>query len=99
MATSGDDFVRILLQDFLPSPPDAVAVGTGNLTDIPITTAPNVGLFSSVGNSTYIAFDNAGGFEGRVDFTVTSITAAPEPSTILLLGLGVAGIALTRRRA
>jgi hypothetical protein len=96
---TSDDFARILLRDLSPAPPDAVAVGSGNLTGTPITTAPNLSLFSSViVENFYQSYDNAGALEGQVDFTITSITLVPEPSTALLLATGLLGLAAHGRR-
>jgi hypothetical protein len=75
-----DDRVLIFLRDLSPSPPDGVTPGTGNLTDTPITTAPNVGLFDEVDQNFYDAFDSSGVNEGRVNFTLSSITVSAEPS-------------------
>jgi hypothetical protein len=97
--TSSDDDAALNLEDFTPSPPDGVAAGSGNLTDTPILTAPNIALFDTViGNSFYRSWNSSGVNDGTVIFTLTSITPIPEPSTALLLATGLAALAVGRRR-
>jgi hypothetical protein len=73
-------------------------VGTGNLTDTPITTAPDVGLFDSAQG--FVERWEIGGDEPLSTgfFVVTGITLVPELSTALLLASGLAALAVGRRR-
>ena len=77
---STDDEALLFLFDLDPSPPNAVSVGSGSLTtDMPLTTAPNVSLFSNQFNS-YIYYDSqTGQWVGQVMFTIETITAAVIP--------------------
>jgi PEP-CTERM motif len=93
-----DDFAQLLLEDGTPSPPDGVATGSGNLTDTPITFAPNPSLFTG-GISLYFDYE-ADVQQGQLAFRIDTITvaAAPEPTTIALLGIALAGLGFARRR-
>ncbi|MCP5065636.1 MAG: PEP-CTERM sorting domain-containing protein [bacterium] len=97
---TGDDFAYISLGDKVGTPPDAVAVGTGNLTGVAPTTAPNLLLFDTTTLGRYDEKDNITDLSvGKVNFDVTSITlAVPEPTTALLFATGLAGLATRRRR-
>jgi hypothetical protein len=97
----GDDYAKIQLRDFQPSnDPDGTAVGTGNLTDMAPTTAPDPNLFQSCRApnaacfSTYVSFDDVGFNEGEVLFDINTITIAsvPIPTTIWLFGSGLMGL-------
>ncbi|MCP5068887.1 MAG: PEP-CTERM sorting domain-containing protein [bacterium] len=98
VVVASDDFAAISLRDTVGTPPDAIAVGTGNLTGVAPTTAPNLSLFDTIAAGTYEERDITGTRVGTVDFNVTSITlAVPEPTTALLFATGLAGLAMRRR--
>jgi hypothetical protein len=94
-----DDRVRLLLRDFAPSPPDGIAVGSGGLTGTPPTDL-DLSLFSDTAAlSFYRSYDAQGIFQGRVIFTLTGVNRIPEPTSLLLLALGVGVLMRRRKRA
>jgi len=99
---ASDDFAQLLLQDFVPSPPDGITAGSGNLTDMAPTTAPNPGLFSVNTSSIYQAFTDNGMFEGALEYRLDTISIVPVPPAVWLFGsglIGLIGIARRRRKA
>jgi len=72
----------------------AMAFTTDTLPLVP----PTLGSFDSFTN--LIRFENNGGKDVRFDLTSFELStpAVPEPSSIVLLGIGVAGLLIRNRR-
>ena len=105
-----DDSARLMARDFAPTPPDAIAPGSGSLTGTPTLSPGDLSLYSTLaGESFYEAVDAQGEAEGTVLFTITSVTLASEPAAVPiapmaqlgaaagLLALGLAALAIRTR--
>lgn len=89
-----------------------VAIPLSNLNLGPVASNPNYdtyldGAYSVVVKGLVSTFDlaNVFGYAGitnleqvRVEATIGSPVAVPEPGTLALLGLGIAGLSMSRRR-
>jgi len=93
---SSDDRIFLDALDTDPEPADGIAPGSGNLNSGPLLSPGDLSLFTGLFGGVD-AYDGVGSLEGQLQFTLTSVSPIPEPSTALLLGLGLAGIAVRRR--
>jgi hypothetical protein len=79
-----------------------VAAGTTQIWNVPSTATALYLGFADGGNAgsfsgTFGAYDdNSGGFTVNID--ISGLTAAPEPGTLMLLGLGILGLGCLRKR-
>ena len=74
---------------------DGINDGAGGLADFETFILP--AGFGSLSEVTFNGLHSGGGAQAR--FLVDNIVATPEPSTLLLLSAGLAGLGLRRRRA
>jgi hypothetical protein len=92
LAIKLDGGAEIAIPHTNPDAPDGSALFWGVIdTDTPFTTVE----FVNVGGGT---FDDAFGFDDFTIGRVSQVVPAPEPATLALFGLGLAGLGLARRR-
>ncbi len=95
-----DDAFALIVRDHSPSPPDGVAVGSGNLDTAPILSPGDLSLYDDVAGLSSVVDYTTGGVQlGFLTFSLTSVTVVPEPSTALLVGAGFGVLAALRRRS
>ena len=97
-ASGGDDLAKIRLADFIPSPPDAIAPGSGSLIGAVPVTAPALSLFSVVDRNTYEAYLDTRNLEGQVNFDLVAFVPESSenvaPAVPALSGPAIGGLAL-----
>ncbi len=93
-----DDSAQLFVSDTHPvGAPDGLFAGSDNLGSSAILTPGDVSLYDDTTVNNYFAYDELGQFEGRIEFTLTSVTV-PEPTTAMLVLVGlVVAIAGSRR--
>ena len=67
-------------------------------TDVPQNTGPGIGVFTVILNDDKsVDTDGSGGWGGAT-FQGSATSSVPEPATYVLMGAGLAGLAILRRR-
>src|SRR5262245_30103418 len=94
----GDDFFYLWAADISPIPPDAIAIGSGNLNVAPILSPGDLSKYDyPVSTNQVVEHDPTSRVVVALLFTFESVTLIPEPGTGLLVIAGLLGFSGWRR--
>jgi hypothetical protein len=79
------------------APPDALSFTSDVITSLSLPAALGLG-FANIAPAFEIVGDSIGSFTSSVSGTFSANVAVPEPMTLGLLGVGLLGLVMTKRR-